>query len=123
MVMAWGSSFLLITFALRDLDPFFITGARIALAATIVSVIARTVAGPFPAEARFWLWSAPIGIAALILPFSLYYQVPIWAVVFGVLLLGETLPGGFWPALVLILVGLAIAQFVGRRRDVPPKHV
>lgn len=51
------------------------------------------------------------------------YQVPIWAVVFGVLLLGETLPGGFWPALALILIGLAIAQFVGRRRDVPPKHV
>lgn len=72
LVMAWGSSFLLIVYALRDLDPFFITGARIALAATVVSAIARTTAGPFPREARFWYWSAPIGIAALILPFSLY---------------------------------------------------
>lgn len=52
------------------------------------------------------------------------YQVPVWAVIFGVLLLGETLPAGFWLALGLILLGLAIAQFSGRRRrDVPPKHV
>ena len=72
LVMAWGSSFLLIAYALRDLDPFFITGARIALAAIVVSSIARSAAGSFPSEMRFWLWSAPIGIAALILPFSLY---------------------------------------------------
>ncbi|MGB0411064.1 MAG: DMT family transporter [Pikeienuella sp.] len=44
------------------------------------------------------------------------YQVPVWAVIFGVLLLGETLPGAFWPALALILIGLAIAQFIGQRR-------
>lgn len=72
LVMAWGSSFLLIVYALRDLDPFFITGARIALAAVVVSAVARMAAGPFPAELRFWLWSAPIGIASLIAPFSLY---------------------------------------------------
>ncbi|MCP5087045.1 MAG: DMT family transporter [Rhodobacteraceae bacterium] len=38
------------------------------------------------------------------------YQVPVWAVVFGVLLLGETLPSQFIGALGLILVGLAISQ-------------
>ncbi len=44
------------------------------------------------------------------------YQVPLWAVVFGVVFLGEELPGIFWVALALILAGLAIAQFAGRKR-------
>ena len=48
------------------------------------------------------------------------YQVPLWAVVFGVLFLGEDLPGSFWIALVLILVGVAVAQFAGRRRAPAP---
>jgi len=43
------------------------------------------------------------------------YQVPIWAVVFGVLILSETLPGQFLGALALILAGLAISQFFKRR--------
>ena len=38
------------------------------------------------------------------------YQVPIWAVLIGVSLLGEALPGHFVIALVTILVGLAISQ-------------
>ncbi|MBV1864140.1 MAG: DMT family transporter [Rhodobacteraceae bacterium] len=38
------------------------------------------------------------------------YQVPVWAVIFGVLLLNETLPGQFIGALSLILLGLAISQ-------------
>ncbi|MGB0506098.1 MAG: DMT family transporter [Pikeienuella sp.] len=43
------------------------------------------------------------------------YQVPLWAVVFGVTLMGETLPATFWPALLMILVGVAIAQMKGKR--------
>lgn len=46
---------------------------------------------------------------------SVNYQVPLWSAVFGVTLLGETLPPAFWAALALILAGLAIAQFAGRR--------
>lgn len=42
------------------------------------------------------------------------YQVPVFAVVFGVVLLGESLPGQFLGALALILTGLALSQF--RRR-------
>ena len=41
------------------------------------------------------------------------YQVPLWSVAFGVLALGETLPGSFHWALLLILTGLVISQ---RRR-------
>lgn len=43
------------------------------------------------------------------------YQVPLWAVVFGVTLMGENLPPTFWPALVMILAGVAIAQTRSKR--------
>ena len=46
------------------------------------------------------------------------YQVPVFAVVFGVLLLGEELPGQFLGALAVILLGLAVSQ-VRRRGPVP----
>lgn len=39
------------------------------------------------------------------------YQVPIWAVVFGVCILGEALPGSFALALGLILAGLCLSQW------------
>ncbi|MEM9584214.1 MAG: DMT family transporter [Pseudomonadota bacterium] len=38
------------------------------------------------------------------------YQVPVWSVIFGVLILSETLPGNFLTALALILAGLALSQ-------------
>ena len=38
------------------------------------------------------------------------YQVPIWAVIFGVVLLGENLPSQIWMAVALILAGMAISQ-------------
>ncbi len=44
------------------------------------------------------------------------YQVPLWAVVFGVVFLGENLPSSFWIALTMILIGIAVAQLAGRRR-------
>ena len=43
------------------------------------------------------------------------YQVPIWSVAFGTILLGELLPPSLFAALLLILVGLAISQFGTRR--------
>ncbi|MBO9466135.1 DMT family transporter [Tropicibacter sp. R15_0] len=39
------------------------------------------------------------------------YQVPIWAMIYGTLLLGEDLPWRFYLALVLILCGLALGQW------------
>ena len=45
------------------------------------------------------------------------YQVPIWAVVIGVVVLGETLPGHFLIALSIILGGLFISQFSTPKRS------
>lgn len=44
------------------------------------------------------------------------YQVPLWAVLIGVVVLAEALPGHFIYALGFILGGVAISQFVGRRQ-------
>ncbi|WP_179380601.1 DMT family transporter [Jannaschia marina] len=43
------------------------------------------------------------------------YQVPVWSMLFGALVLGEDLPGRFYLALLLIATGLAVSQS-GRRR-------
>lgn len=39
------------------------------------------------------------------------YQVPVWSMIFGALILSETLPLRFFAALALILTGLAISQW------------
>jgi len=45
------------------------------------------------------------------------YMVPVWAMIFGALVLSETLPIRFFAALALILLGLAIGQSkIGARR-------
>ena len=38
------------------------------------------------------------------------YQIPVWAVIFGAVLLREDLPPALWPALALILGGLALSR-------------
>ena len=43
------------------------------------------------------------------------YQVPVWAVIIGVMVLGEALPGHFLLALSIILGGLFISQFTAPR--------
>jgi drug/metabolite transporter (DMT)-like permease len=48
------------------------------------------------------------------------YQVPVWAVIIGAVILNETLPGHFLMALAIILTGLFISQLGWRR--VNTKH-
>ena len=38
------------------------------------------------------------------------YQVPVWAVLIGAVILSETIPGHFITSLLVILGGLAVAQ-------------
>jgi len=44
------------------------------------------------------------------------YQVPLWSMMFGALVLGEVLPLRFFAALMLILTGLAISQWMLLKR-------
>jgi drug/metabolite transporter (DMT)-like permease len=48
------------------------------------------------------------------------YQVPIWAMLMGALILNEALPWRFFAALALILCGLAISQWPSLRRFMHP---
>ena len=45
------------------------------------------------------------------------YQVPIWAVLFGVAFLNETFPSSFFGAVTLILLGLAVSQWETVKRQ------
>ncbi|MBD3678278.1 MAG: DMT family transporter [Rhodobacteraceae bacterium] len=47
------------------------------------------------------------------------YQVPVWSMLFGALVLNEALPGRFFIALALILTGLGISHW--RRKRPPPE--
>jgi len=89
---------------------------------------------PTAVSTSSWLGMAflallPTGLATILLtiiirrvgpPFLslVNYQVPIWAVLIGVSILGEALPGHFVAALVTILVGLAISQRLHRASPV-----
>jgi drug/metabolite transporter (DMT)-like permease len=49
------------------------------------------------------------------------YQVPVWSMILGVLVLNEVLPLRFFAALALILAGLAISQWSSLRRLILPR--
>jgi len=78
-------------------------------------------AGQLPTLALVYLGLVPTGLATVILVrvvrsagpgflSQVNYHVPVWAVIFGVLLLGETLPPQFLVALAVILAGLALSR-------------
>ncbi len=85
-----------------------------------------TEISPRSATALIYLGLGPTALATIILVriiqsagpsfMSLVnYQVPIWSVIFGALVLGEMVPASFLTALALILGGLALSQS-GQRR-------
>lgn len=44
------------------------------------------------------------------------YQVPVWSIILGALILGEPLPNALFIALALVLMGLALSQFYSLKR-------
>lgn len=85
-----------------------------------------TVPAAAPLTAIAYLAIAPTALATLIMVHIIRnagssflslvnYQVPIWSVIFGAVVLAEALPGRFLFALGLILAGLALSQFAMRR--------
>ncbi|MEL6680628.1 MAG: DMT family transporter [Pseudomonadota bacterium] len=97
------------------------------LAAVVLSPVALIVEGvpdwpgPTALGAILYLGVFPTALATLMLvtviqragpPFLslVNYQVPVWAVLFGVVVLAEEVPGQFVVALAFILAGLAISQ-------------
>ncbi|WP_435259613.1 DMT family transporter [Thioclava sp. FR2] len=112
-------------------DPMGLAAATLLVGAAVLVPAMLAVegvphwAGPVPGLAILFLGFVPTALAAL-LRISVIrsagsgfmtltnYQVPLWSIAFGALILGEALPQSFFAALCLILAGLAISQW--RRR-------
>ena len=98
-----------------------IVGACVLLPAMLIFEGRPHWAGTVPGLAIVFLGLAPTAIAALLRVQIIRrvgsgfmtltnYQVPLWSMAFGTLLLGESLPHSFFAALALILLGMAISQ-------------
>lgn len=104
------------------------SAAAMSLAALMIAPAALLFERPFEAQASaasilavVYLGVLPTALAMVLLvkvlenagpPFLslVNYQVPVWAMVFGAVLLGETIEPRFGLALALILLGVAISQ-------------
>lgn len=122
----------------RGLLPFALAGMSLATILTVPLALwhdGAVLAWPDPVAgaALVYLGLLPTALATLMLLavirsagpgfLSLVnYQVPVWAVVFGTLLLGEAASPRLGVALALILAGLAVAQVrLGLRRGAQPR--
>ena len=98
-----------------------IMGALIALPVAILVDGLPSVPSTSALLGQLYLGVFPTALATIMLVFIVKtagppflslvnYQVPIWAVIIGMVVLGESLPGQFVWALALILLGLAVSQ-------------
>lgn len=110
------------------IDPIWLSALSLVVGALIMAPIMLWhvgVPGTAPAPillAVLGLGLIPTALATLLRVFVIRsagpsfmtlvnYQVPVWAMLFGALILSETLPGRFFVALALILCGLAVSQW------------
>lgn len=118
----------IITKLAPETHPLSFGAAAIGLAALLTAPVAFLFEAPLAAAwsasglwALLYLGLAPTALAQVLLVITLRrsgpsflslvnYQVPLWAVLFGVLFLGEAIPERVGPALALILGGVAISQ-------------
>lgn len=109
-------------------DQIAYSGTALTLAAIFIVPLALGIeglpseTGQGPVLALLFLAVFPTATATLLLVRTLRsagptfvtlvnFMVPVWAVAFGVALLGEVLPEGFAIATLLVLAGLAVSQF------------
>lgn len=98
-----------------------VVGAMILLPVMLVTEGVPGPADPFVMGAIIFLGLIPTGFAALLrtsvirsagpsFMTMVNYQVPVWSMIFGALVLGEVLPGRFFIALLLIACGLFVSR-------------
>jgi drug/metabolite transporter (DMT)-like permease len=98
-----------------------IVGAAVLIPAMLLFEGLPHWAGPQASGAIVFLGLVPTALAALLRVSTIRrvgsgfmtltnYQVPLWSMGFGTLILGEALPPTFFAALVLILSGMAVSQ-------------
>jgi len=69
----WGGSFYLAKVAVLEIPPLTLALVRVALAAAVLAVIARRIAGPFPRDAATWRQFALMAALNNVIPFSLMF--------------------------------------------------
>lgn len=72
LALIWGSSFLLMKYGLRGLEPVQIAGLRIASGAVILLVLLRATGGRLPRGGRTWLHLFVAAIFLTSVPFTLF---------------------------------------------------
>ena len=104
-----------------------IIGATTLIPAMLIVEGVPQIADTRSTLAIVFLGFVPTALAALLRVFTIrtagavfmtlvHYQVPVWSMVFGAVILSETLPLRFFAALALILTGLAISQYASLKR-------
>lgn len=108
LALIWGSSFLLMKYGLRALEPVQIAGMRIASGAAILLVLLRVTRGRLPRGGRTWLHLFVAAVFLTSVPFTLFALgetrvssalagignsiTPVSMVIFGLLLLPTERP-------------------------------
>jgi drug/metabolite transporter (DMT)-like permease len=120
--VVWGSTYLVMRFAVEGLPPLLMGGVRFVIAGTILVSVLRLRGDPLPTMKQ-WLWSAPVGglfflfgnglvaIAELKISSGIAAVVcatmPLWAAAMGPLF-GERTTSREWIAMVLGMAGVII---------------
>ncbi|MCB1390995.1 MAG: DMT family transporter [Rhodobacteraceae bacterium] len=114
-------------------DPVAFTAASVMTSCAAMVPLSLILAGPpglpalRPVLALTYVGLLPTAVASLLMVHVIRtagptfltqtnYQVPVWSVIFGTLILAEPLPPQFLLALGLILGGLAVSRLSARRR-------
>jgi len=104
---------LLLTVGAIPLIPAMLLIEGVPVMGDMRPTVAIIVLGFIPTALAALIRVATIRSAGAIFMTLVNYQVPVWSMVFGALVLSEVLPLRFFAALALILCGLAISQWSG----------
>jgi drug/metabolite transporter (DMT)-like permease len=111
LVAMWGSAFMMTGIAVRGFTPTALVTARLAIAAPLLTALVLLRRGErFPAQRRFWVFSAALALAGNCVPF--------WLISFGQQRIDSGLAGilmGIMP-----LTTMALAHFFVRGERLNP---
>lgn len=72
LALIWGSSFLFIKVAVRELHPLYVALGRVGVGALVLAVALLVTRAPLPREPRVWGHLTVIGVVGVAIPFALF---------------------------------------------------
>lgn len=107
---------LLLTVGAIPLIPAMLLIEGVPVMGELRPTIAIIVLGFIPTALAALIRVATIRSAGAVFMTLVNYQVPLWSMVFGVIVLGEVLPLRFFAALAIIMLGLVVSQWFSLKR-------